>query len=982
LDHPGIVKVFTVNTQSDMLYIVMEYIPGADLQQLLEDLKKRNKWVPLNEALHVVEQLCETLDYAHRNKVLHRDIKPSNLMLKREPTKGAPFRVVMTDLGLAKLLEGQGLTQEKVTLGTPAYMSPEQASGRPTDVRSDVYSLGILLYELATGRLPFPIRTITEAARYHTQEPPPKPRSIRPDLPEVLEQVILKAIEKEPQNRYATAALLGAAVAEISTHSTEVVEPGSGDGNSLITVYDHSLAAPVSPPKPRGANPQTMYDDGQLRHRGSSVFAGISISPSAQARIQVVIKGKPPQIFPLPQGTLTIGRGPQNDIVLPDPKASQRHAQVTWDGMEYYVTDLSSRNGTFLAGTKLLPGNSEVWQMNQNLRIGDTWLRLLRPTPGLGTQGGGGSLVASKMGASALFKSSGAGQVGVSINPQQLKVDAGGTATGTLALVNQGPKVDHFTLSMTGIPSSWVATLPSSVQLMPGTQTEVVFVLQVPRVSQSRAGQHPITLRVTSQSDPGQFVEARLVLTVAPYTQFSTDLQPPRFRFGQKTRLTIANQGNANQIFIVNMTDREEALNFRVTPQELPIPEGQAGVVEISAALRKPVWIGGETIYPVTAEITTANADPQTQPAEVVGRAILPRWVLLVIPFLCVIFGLLGMQLYGNVTDYRQTRTATAQTATAFNLGLTATATWLAADDDRDGLTNDEELDLKTFPGDRDTDKDGLDDGQEVTVNLTNPLFPDTDGDGLKDGDEVSRGLDPKKTDTDGDGVPDSRDNTPGETATPLPSPTTQPPSSTVQPPAPPIVTTAVPPTSTHTPTLTQVPPPTAYANDFEGPVGPEWSRSVPTRAPSGRNFLGQFGNDTVVLSLNTSGPHSSVTLKFHLYVIGSWAGNKSDPHDVWALEILGGRKLLTTTFCNDDPATDPDCQYFPGPNDGNAQFPPRQGAAENNLLGYADGDAVYLIEREFEHSASSLVIIFSASGLDVTTNASWGLDNLEVTFE
>ncbi|RPI30753.1 MAG: serine/threonine protein kinase, partial [Chloroflexota bacterium] len=203
LDHPSIVEVHDFGQDNDLLYIVMEYIPGDNLRAMLQRLKAQNKWVILSEAVQIVQQVSDAIAYAHGQGVLHRDIKPENLMLKPEPGDHLPYRVVITDLGLAQLGATDSLAKDGISMGTPAYMSPEQALGQETDERSDVYSLGVLLYELAVGRLPFPASTISEAARYHAQEQVPLPRSIRSDLPIALEKVILKALEKSPANRYA-----------------------------------------------------------------------------------------------------------------------------------------------------------------------------------------------------------------------------------------------------------------------------------------------------------------------------------------------------------------------------------------------------------------------------------------------------------------------------------------------------------------------------------------------------------------------------------------------------------------------------------------------------------------------------------------------------------------------------------------------------------------------------------------------------------
>jgi hypothetical protein len=512
--------------------------------------------------------------------------------------------------------------------------------------------------------------------------------------------------------------------------------------------------------------------------------------------------------------------------------------------------------------------------------------------------------------------------------------------------------------------------------------------LQVPRAPQSKAGQHPITLRVTSQSDPSQFVEARLVLTIAPYIQFTTELEPPRFRVGKKGRLTISNQGNDSQAFTIEMKDREEALDFRVTPRELSIREGQAGVAEIEAAPRKQTLFGGETIYPITAEVATKNAEPRVQPGEVVAQALLPRWVLVVIPFLCILLGLIGMNVYGNVQEARQTQTATALTGTASDLQLTATATWFLADDDRDGLTNERELnEFQTDPKSRDTDEDGLTDGEEVNDSGTNPLLPDTDRDGLKDGDEVSRGLDPLKTDTDNDGLLDNVDPAPAFTPTPIPSatplPSLTPVPTTAIPPITPV--TPLPPTTEPAPPTTQAPP-TPYVNNFESGANLEWSKNRTTRSPTARNFLGEFSNETVRLTLFDLPAHSTVKLSVDLYIIRSWDGNDiSAPGvgpDIWTLDVPGIRTLLRTTFCNLDSCD----QAYPDLFGGQAKHPLRTEADEINTLGFTYNnqltDTVYNLSFTFSHSGSSLALDFSASGLQGIIDESWGLDNVEVIFE
>ena len=159
LDHPSIVKIYDFADTPGGAYIAMEFISGGSLRSHLQRLQARQRYLPLAQALQIGAQIAEALEYAHLKGVVHRDVKPGNIILKKltrpEETGEHPFRAVLTDFGLVRLVNGDRITQSGMTLGTPIYMSPEQCQGHDLDGRSDLYSLGIVLYELFTNHLPF-----------------------------------------------------------------------------------------------------------------------------------------------------------------------------------------------------------------------------------------------------------------------------------------------------------------------------------------------------------------------------------------------------------------------------------------------------------------------------------------------------------------------------------------------------------------------------------------------------------------------------------------------------------------------------------------------------------------------------------------------------------------------------------------------------------------------------------------------------------
>ncbi len=205
LDHPNIAALRTALTAGNQLVMIMEFVEGQPLSKRLA-----RGPVPMADAIHYVNQVLGALEYAHRQQVIHRDIKPANMMLM-------PTGVVkLTDFGIARSANEPALTVAGATTGSLSYMSPEQIKGLPTDARSDLYSLGVSLYEMLTGRVPFKADTGFAVMLAHLNEPPTPPAEIQPSLSAELNRVVLKAMAKEPAERFQSAMELRAALKALS----------------------------------------------------------------------------------------------------------------------------------------------------------------------------------------------------------------------------------------------------------------------------------------------------------------------------------------------------------------------------------------------------------------------------------------------------------------------------------------------------------------------------------------------------------------------------------------------------------------------------------------------------------------------------------------------------------------------------------------------------------------------------------------------
>lgn len=239
LEHKNILPVYDFGEEQGITYLAMRYVEGGTLKELLT--KGR---LSLGDTLDLMTQICSALDYAHRRNVVHRDVKPSNVMLDDE---GAPY---LMDFGIAKVLgTGGDLTATGAAIGTPAYMAPEQAVGGKVDGRTDIYALGVVLYEMVVGRVPFRADTPMAVLMAHLREPLPLPSQVAPGIAEPIEAVIIKALAKEPNDRYQTANELAHALQQAVQVSGR--QPGSqlpGE-TTLLNLIGQAKAA-RKPPAP------------------------------------------------------------------------------------------------------------------------------------------------------------------------------------------------------------------------------------------------------------------------------------------------------------------------------------------------------------------------------------------------------------------------------------------------------------------------------------------------------------------------------------------------------------------------------------------------------------------------------------------------------------------------------------------------------------------------------------------------------------
>lgn len=816
LDHPSIVRILDYGDSGDLAYIVMEYVSGGNLRAHLQRLQSSERFLPLQQSLQIGYQLADALGYAHANGVIHRDVKPSNIILKQlsrpEEAGEAPFRAVLTDFGLVKLLlDDFHLTQSGTTLGTPAYMSPEQCQGLELDGRSDLYALGVLLYELLTNRLPYQFKSLAEAIATHMRgEMPPPVREIRPDVPAVVDAIVTKALAKSPAERFVSGEAMAGALRSARFSLTD---------------------------SPTRVLP--LEDEGELL---------LGDVPPGYA-LQIHTPGREPTMVELARPMISLGRDSENDVVLPADGVSRYHARLLATPSGWQVLDLGGVNGTLLNGERLQVKKPANLAPGDRLQMGPYEVEFVGPA------GAGAGAVVSFQRTPLPEQPTQPPQAApvtpgpmgprppleVFLARDRVAVAPGERVEFNVEVANRSEVDDRVTVRVEGLPDGWVAAPDEFISVPAGRTAQVTLVFQPARQTETQPGRRRFRVLVRSQQFPELEPAETASLLVGSYEELDVSLEPRHVELPGVVEVQVSNQGNAPATVVIAGRDPEGLISFVSEQAQVRLEPRQRATVSLELRPQRLNFFNRLLAHPFGIEVSSRTG---TARKTVTGEAdivpVIPLWVSygvsVIVVFACVFTGM--FLLFGPDRNVNAAgATATAQAAFDIQTIVAATATIDAAtrfattpttlgDSDGDGVSDAQEAVLGTLAEDPDTDKDGMADGLEVLEYGCDPLRRDTDGDFLNDWEEVNLyGTRCDNPDSDGDGIGDGLEITQGTNPLQGAPPTALPTA---------ILTPSSTPTASVTPSVTPTGSPTLTPSMTSTPTATGSPTATPSATPTG----------------------------------------------------------------------------------------------------------------------------------------------------
>lgn len=581
LSHPYAVPVEEVGEVSGQFFIRMDLFTNGSLRTLLE---RHSELLPIAKGVDYVRQVAEVLAFAHGRGVIHRDLKPENVLCGRPAAGGSVDSVAVVDWGLTQLIDTGVTVVGGRAPGSPRYMSPEQCKGSGSDHRSDIYSLGVVLYEVATGLPPFRIDTFAEAFDKHVTTAPPPPRSVAPEIPAALESIILRCLAKAPEQRFQSA--------------EEVASELRG---LLGTVAPQRLRVHVRLPDagvtPLPAEPVQHKGDRQIVWRGEEgAKATPSVKPMPPAAVKPAAPIAPPALTPSVPVAPGASVAPPASDQPPHKAPADQRGRVHIKGHAHDLLD---------AGPTLPLGIGQ-----KDPRAG----------------GDKGARPASK-----------SKRIQIVLDRTTLLLVPDQPVVLRVTLLNAGKTTEHFPLSVEGVPTSWVQIPHDPPQLNPQERITVPITIRVPKAPENRAGPYTVTVRARALLNPDEYATATGEWTVLPFASPSLTITPAKATTWRRSTYTLhaRNGGNAPARFVFAGNDEEQSLRYEfLDDPALHLDNGQSADVRVRVR-GKMRWLGSNdtkafTLRADPVALTDGSPPVAIAPAmatgQLVRRALIPTW--------------------------------------------------------------------------------------------------------------------------------------------------------------------------------------------------------------------------------------------------------------------------------------------------------------------------------------------------------------------
>jgi eukaryotic-like serine/threonine-protein kinase len=575
LDHPNLVHIYDYGTAQDQLFLVSEFVNGSPINDYIDHLLEQKWHIALSHLLDIMVQATRALAQAHRYGIMHGGLTVRRILVapqdEFQQKEGVlPLNIKVGSIGLASLYT----KLDETTPDQWPYLSPELCRGEPVDIRSDIYALGVILYRLTVKKLPFTAPSLAEAQRQHLYDEPTPPSKLRPSYPLKLEEIILRAMAKNPAERYQNTNELADDLAAV----TEMIHRKEGEGFIL--------------------------------------YAGEQV-------LHINVAGESPRTERLDHSPLFVGSGQDNDLILPGRGVNPYHLRLERSGELWHVIDLGSETGTFLEDAHLIPELPELWMPGQTVVVGPYFLSWEE--------------VAETRRDEARTAVAGEQLVGISVLPMYLDVAPGQWGNLQISLVNQGLHVDHFHVEVGGIPPAWVQISNNNVHLLPGNQTFLLLTINPPNNSTARAGIHECEIRVHPVAYPEAVASVMIEVNILEAARLLTDLHPQQLKNQGTTRLAVENQGNLGLGYTVRGRNAADALEFVLPQTGLELTPGGTNELAVEVKPKTRPWFGTTEQYPFELIVEYPNGDTLIERGQLQVNPRIPIWLLSLLGFLTIL---------------------------------------------------------------------------------------------------------------------------------------------------------------------------------------------------------------------------------------------------------------------------------------------------------------------------------------------------------